>query len=298
MSTAIGEDGSSGGAPVGELDDVPRTDDSVAFAYQRLRREILTGHLPAGATLAQVQLARALGISRTPLREALSRLVAENLVVGDFNQRMRVSDLNLDDFDQIYAMRIALEPLGVAVTIPALSDAGRAALTAQVEGMEEAARALDLDRFRAEHRMFHLGLTAASGPRMTRALADLWDHSERYRLAYLHHDYADPGSASADRLQTSQGEHRVILQAAVRGDPTACSAALVRHLRRTLDVVFDEVAPAPRPRMAVKAFHSSSSWTGRHNQPASEDLRTGGIDDQTIAQCAAADAVQARRRSP
>ncbi len=197
-----------------------RAADSALLAYTALREQILTGELPPGRTLSQVQLARDLGISRTPLREALQRLVEERLVVDDFNRQMRVSELQLDDFDQIYAMRIALEPIGIAVTVPTLTRQQQTTLTTHVDGMDEAIDSLDLRRFRSEHRAFHLGLTAAAGPRMSKIFIELWDHSERYRLSYLHHDYADPDSASLDRLRVSQVEHRGILSTALRADAT------------------------------------------------------------------------------
>ncbi|WP_375389578.1 GntR family transcriptional regulator [uncultured Amnibacterium sp.] len=217
--------------------------------YDMLRDRILTGTLEPGSVLSQVQLARQFGVSRTPLREALRRLLAEHLVSGDFNRRMRVSELNLDDLDQIYAMRIALEPLGVASTLARITPAQQAALSDSVDRMQEAIDRLDLEMFRREHRTFHLGLTAGAGTRLHAALGDLWDHSERYRLAYLQHDYGEPDSASADRLRTSQSEHRRILDAALTGDAAACSLALVAHLRRTVDVVFRESTLVPRPRV-------------------------------------------------
>lgn len=239
--------------PIAAEPDGTRADDSVLFAHRVLRGQILAGDLAPGAVLSQVKLAETLGISRTPLREALRRLVAEHLVTGDFNRRMRVSELNLDDVDQIYAMRIALEPIGIDATLPLLDGLGRIALTQHVHGMDQAVERLDLDWFRLEHRAFHLGLTAGSGARMHGLLEDLWDHSERYRLAYLHHDYADRDSASAERLRTSQDEHRGILTAALAGDVADCSALLVEHLQRTVDVVFHEAARVPRLHMATAA---------------------------------------------
>lgn len=227
-------------------------EDAVEFAYRVIRSDILAGHLPPGGVLSQVRIAAELGISRTPLREALRLLAAENLINGDFNRRMRVSEVTLEDFDQIYAMRIALEPVALAATLPKLDSAARAALTAHTDDMDGAIARLDLESFRIAHRAFHLSLVDGTGPRMRRALEDLWDHSERYRLLYLRHDYAAPNSASAERLHTSQAEHRIILAAALDGDVAACSDALVAHLHRTLIVVFAE--QAKRPRISLDAL--------------------------------------------
>ncbi len=201
-----------------------------------------------------MQLAKRLGISRTPLREALRRLVAESLIIGDFNQQMRVSDLNLDDFDQIYAMRIALEPVGIAATIPTLTAAQQGSLRNHVHAMDDAIAALDLHRFRTEHRAFHLGLVSGAGARMRQVFEDLWDHSERYRLTYLH-VYRETDHASLERLRLSQSEHTAILDAAVARDIGRCADHLVAHLQRTIDSVFDEQL-APRPDAAAAAFRT------------------------------------------
>ena len=229
-------------------------EDTVDLAHRRLRSAVLSGRLRPGAVLSQVQLAAELGSSRGPVREALRRLAAEGLVVGDFNQRMRVSELDLDDFDQIYAMRIVLEPVGVAATVPTLGESGRAQLREDVEAMDEAIEAEDPEAFRARHRAFHLGLTAGAGERVRDVLADLWDHSERYRLSYLHSDDARAAAATAVRLHVSQVEHREILAAALAGDPDRCSQVLVDHLRRTLEVVFAEAREVPRIRLANDAL--------------------------------------------
>lgn len=226
-----------------------RSEDTVQFAHDLLRDDILTGGLHPGAVLSQVQLAGRLGISRTPLREALRRLIAEGLVTGDFNRRMRVSELDLADFDQIYAMRFALEPIGIRATIPVLSNSERTQLTDAVERMDTAVAAGDREAFRLAHRAFHLGLTSRTGSRMSAMLAELWDHSERYRLRYLHQDGPDGDGTSAARLRLSQTEHRAILQAALSCDVEACTAQLVNHLQRTLAAVFQEAAPPPVPRL-------------------------------------------------
>ncbi|WP_374947480.1 GntR family transcriptional regulator [Agreia sp.] len=230
--------------PLGE----ERSGDAVAFAHQRLRRAILDGVLAPGAVLSQVRLAADFGISRTPLREALSRLESEGLITSDFNRRVRVSELDLDDFDQIYAIRMGLEPVGIRATVGDLTAAARDALRAAVASMDTAIERSDMNAFRAHHRSFHLGLTAGSGARISGVLDDMWDYSERYRLAYLHYDIDRHGSALTDRLRTSQLEHRAILDAALLGDADDCARREMSHLARTLEGVFDDAARIPKPR--------------------------------------------------
>ena len=229
-------------------------DDRVEQVYRRLRREILSGELSPGAVLSQVQVAARFKISRTPLREALKRLLAENLVVGDFNKRMRVSELNLQDFDQIYALRIAIEPMAVAAALPTWDAAGRRDLAEHVQNMEEAVARLDLVGFRGAHRAFHLGLTRGSGARVERLLEDLWDNSERYRLTYLHHNYDDPASAASQQLRISQTEHREILRTALDGDAAQCGRELVDHMHRAIDIVYLGADTRPPARLSLTAL--------------------------------------------
>lgn len=232
-----------------------RDGDSAEFAYVSIRSAILSGQVPPGTVLSQANFARNLGISRTPLREALNRLTSEGLIIGgDYNRRMKVSELDLDDFDQIYMARIALEPVAVATTVEQLDVAHKHDLSTHVDDMDLAIGDLDMVAFRRHHRSFHLGLTSLAGARIQRILADLWDNSERYRLAYLHYDYEQRGSALLNRLELSQAEHRQMLDAAIDGDGDVCASVLVSHLTRTLTAVFDEAADVPRSRIADKSI--------------------------------------------
>ena len=238
--------------------------DAVELAYRTLRANVLDGTLPPGSVLSQVTLARELGISRTPLREALRQLAAEGLVVGDFNQRLRVTSLDLEDFDGIYAARIALEPVAIRATIPFLNEKLRQQLTAHVDGMDDAVDARDLTRFRTHHRAFHLGMSALAGSRICKMLADLWDHSERYRLTYLHVEHDRPNDASEERLSVSQVEHRAMLASAIVGNADVCADLHVEHLRRTVEMVFEELSQRPSPRVARIAI--GASGPGRQSE--------------------------------
>lgn len=234
-------------------DDAREPEDAAELAYRSVRGDILAGHLMPGSPISQVKLASSLGISRTPLREALNRIAAEGLIVADFNRRMRVSELDLDDFDQIYAMRMALEPMAIAATVPRLSPDDRGQLRRAMSDMEHAIAGLDLEEFRVRHRAFHLGFVQLAGNRLLNTLSELWDHSERYRLAYLRHDYSASNSASLERLRLSQLEHAAMLEAADAGDATACGEVLQRHLRRTVEGVYGVIGRHLAPEIQLRA---------------------------------------------
>src|ERR671913_1770274 len=83
------------------------------LAYERIRGLVLSGELAPGTRLGQVELAERLGISRTPVREALRRLGGEGLVEGHSNHGFRVTDLGLDAVLRRLEVRAILEP-GIA----------------------------------------------------------------------------------------------------------------------------------------------------------------------------------------
>lgn len=236
--------------------------DSVELAYTWIRNQILTGQLRPGSVVSQVRLANELQISRTPLREALRQLTSEGLVISDFNRRIRISELDLDDFDEIYAMRLALEPLGINATVPRLTIKQKDQLREHVAVMGRAIDQRDIELFRDHHKGFHLGLVQRSGWRLNRTVTELWDHSERYRLAYLHLDQGRDDILSHERFRISQDEHEQILEAALAGDSTLCSHRLVAHLQRTVDGVYREANRAHRPDMSqhvLNAFHGQEA---------------------------------------
>src|SRR3954451_24190653 len=90
-----------------------QVDSVVDLAYERIRQLVLEGDVAPGARLAQVELAERLGISRTPVREALRRLSAEGLVEFSPNRGFRAADLGLDAVLRRLEVRLLLEP-GIA----------------------------------------------------------------------------------------------------------------------------------------------------------------------------------------
>ena len=80
-------------------------------AYRALREEIVEGDLPPGAVLGEVEQSARLGLSRTPLREALSRLVADGLAAPATGRGVVVTAVSLDEAPQLFDLRIALETL-------------------------------------------------------------------------------------------------------------------------------------------------------------------------------------------
>lgn len=150
------------------------------LAYTRIRQQILTGELAPDADLDQEGPAANLGLSTTPVREALRRLESEGLVLIRAHRVATVSPLSYETMVNVYEMRLLLDPSAVA------SAATR--ITAEEGGM---LRALAADHPRSAdpvvhlnwNRRLHRSVYAACGnPILTGILDTLWDMSDRYRM--------------------------------------------------------------------------------------------------------------------
>jgi DNA-binding GntR family transcriptional regulator len=195
--------------------------------YRYLRTAILNGELPADAKVSQVRLAATLGVSRSPLREALRLLQNEGLVHGEHNRRMTIATLDPDDLEELYALRLLVEPLGVKLTVPRLTDADLAALRVAYEETKAALASQDIASLHEPHRRFHLGLSGLGGPRLRRQIEDLWDSAERYRRVTL-----EPSANVETLTRLADMEHDAMLHAAERGDADMCARLVAQQLVR------------------------------------------------------------------
>ncbi|WP_197040313.1 GntR family transcriptional regulator, partial [Mycobacterium sp. URHB0044] len=123
--------------------------------HDLLRDRILRGDLAPGSVVSQANLARDLGVSRSPIREACRMLEREGLVVSRHNHRIQVADFSSSDLEQLYATRLVLEPLALTVRVPLLTAAELDEMTSVLDEMRRAADARDYDRFTVPHERFH-----------------------------------------------------------------------------------------------------------------------------------------------
>src|SRR3954447_3872142 len=112
------------------IEGAARRRDNVEQVYRRVREAILEGEIAAGQTMSQVALADELGVSRTPLREALRMLQAEGLIDGEPNRRVRVAQLSIAGLEELYTIRIPLEVTALRLSLPRMAPED----VAQLEG--------------------------------------------------------------------------------------------------------------------------------------------------------------------
>jgi DNA-binding GntR family transcriptional regulator len=205
-----------------------RNGQSVANVERRLRDEILVGAIPAGSVTSQAALSARLGVGRTPLREALRLLEAEGLILNAPNRRVQVAALSGADAEELYVMRISLETVAITLTVPELTSTDFAELDGYMAQMEYFMRTHDGPGLREPHRAFHLRLVSAGGQRGVAEMASLFDHAERYRLAF--------GVGGDWELRST--EHRAILDAAAAGDGRLAAERLAGHYAHTARLIF------------------------------------------------------------
>ncbi len=199
--------------------------------YEKLKTAIVRIQYEPGARLYEQELAETLGISRTPLREALRRLESEGLVVRIPNGGVRVSGLSVIEVNEIYAIRLELEGLA----------ARQAAINMTPETVRELREvnrnsALSLSRDDYESlivygRLFHEIIHIAAGNRKNmQFLSQINTLIERYRYV------------SITRSRKSVGEHSRITGALAGGDAELAERLMQEHIERERNLVSREIA--------------------------------------------------------
>jgi DNA-binding GntR family transcriptional regulator len=212
--------------------------------YHRVREAILEGEISPGTTMSQVALADEMGISRTPLREALRMLQSEGLVDGERNRRIRVAPLSPADLEQLCVMRVVLEAQAIRLAVPRMTAEDLARLEGHLAEMAHFAESKDYRRWVVPHQAFHRALTAPAGARFTATLTQLFDHAERYRRMHIGHGPSAWAIAG----------HRRILDACKSGDRDTAGRMLAQHFARTAFELIDMIDAGYEPELLRHAL--------------------------------------------
>jgi DNA-binding GntR family transcriptional regulator len=216
---------------------------SVTELFARLREMILDGFYQPGTLLPERELARTFGVSRTPMREVLRMLQAEGLIDAGRYQRIRVTAFEPETLDALYAIRIRLETLGIAISIHRFQQHDldeMDGLLAQMRGIHV------LDDWEKPHHRFHSLLIAYAGQNLYAIITDFAERSERFVRLYGRIDASARSSALAD--------HEQIVQACQERNEGEAMQRLARHLTRTALTVLAQMAPEYEPVAVRKAL--------------------------------------------
>ncbi|WP_344341734.1 GntR family transcriptional regulator [Agrococcus versicolor] len=203
-------------------------------AYARLRDDIQSGALPPGSVLGEVEQAARIGVSRTPLREALDRLESEGLVVQRSPRVTVVADVSLGQIRDLFAVRRALEERAASLAAER-SDAERNAFAPLADAFERSDVTDDVAAYYARVAELDAAIEAAvANAFLARALQPIRAHLGRIRRL---------ASDRPERLRASAAEHALIARAIAAGDGDLAAHATHVHLHHALASV--ELALAP-----------------------------------------------------
>ena len=196
---------------------------SVENAYQTIRERILSGDLQAGQWLRESDLAQSIGVSRTPVREALRRLSAEGLVLHERNRGVQVQSWSTKDLDEVFGLRSLLEPWGAALA----ANCGTVDLdylTRNTDDMEVATNQnkLDVVQLTEVNNLFHRTILEASGNDHLRSIVNSIIQVPLVRRTFA---YYKPES-----LRRSVVHHRELVHALQARDAVWAEATMRAHI--------------------------------------------------------------------
>lgn len=198
-------------------------------AYLALHRRIVRGQLPPGELLLEPALCEELGISRTPLREALKRLAVEGLVVMPRNRRARVAPIDAQELEHLFEVEAGLESLAASLAATRMTNAELKRLESLQERLERLLEKGDRNAyFELNQRIHGLIVAGAKNPVLEETHRGLLGRLERARYLAL------------DRLgrwEESTQEHHEILEALKARDGERTRRLLADHVRHTGDAI-------------------------------------------------------------
>jgi DNA-binding GntR family transcriptional regulator len=198
------------------------------LAYDRVRELIVSGRLAPGAVLPQASLAQTIGISTTPLREALRRLKQEGLVELDAHRDARVRPLDAAEARDLLELRRSLDPLAAALAAERRTAADVADVRAALDGLEALSTTPSAAQLESHHR-FHAAIHRAShNALLAQTLDGLWVKSDRYRRHGL-----ETGRSEEER-DARATEHRLLFEAVRDGDAETAAELMRRHVETSL----------------------------------------------------------------
>jgi DNA-binding GntR family transcriptional regulator len=204
-------------------------DTTAQHALDRLRAAIVSGELAVGQRVLQEDVAGRLGVSIAPVREALRVLEQEGQVTYQPRRGYFVTELRIEDLEEIYELRQALEARAARHALPALDDDALARVELAAADCQRAAGVGDVAGELQANRRFHFGLLESPDrPHTMRVIRVLWDQTEAYRALYY--------NSVEERRRAGEAHERIL--AAVRSqDPDRLVAELDAHRARALDVL-------------------------------------------------------------
>jgi len=202
--------------------------------FVSLRESIVSGEFPSGSLHSIYRLADLLGVSRTPVREAVLRLADIGLVSIERNRGVRIRGVTVADVREVFELRLMIEVPAAAYAAAQADRVMIAAITSELAHMRRCAADDDEPLFTDHDRLLHRAIGAATGnARLQDEVATLRDSIQARGASTIHRSRSMPELAE---------EHAPIVEAIATGDPLAAAAHMEQHLVRTATLLMEQVA--------------------------------------------------------
>ena len=201
--------------------------------FNTLRQAILRGELKPGERLMEIQLANKLGVSRTPIREAIRKLELEGLVLMIPRRGAEVAEITEKSLRDVLEVRGALEELAVKLACQKITDEQIAELRAAEKEFEQALNSGDVTVYAEADVKFHdVIYHATDNQRLIQLLFNLREQMYRYRVEYLKREEAHG---------TLLVEHKKIIETIANRDMDAAVDAVCQHIDNQVSAVIDTI---------------------------------------------------------
>lgn len=221
----MGADETAGSSGDPELEDILRVSGGAgARVADYIRSAILDGEFAPGQRIRQEMIAKRLGASRLPVREALRTLESEGLVTLEPNKGARVVTMDAAELDLLYGTRARIEPLVIADSVLHLSLASierAGAILDEIEAGVGTVEFLVLDR--AFHLLTYEGCRSSQ---LTSIVERLWNSTQRYRRAFV-------TETGPSWVKETNREHRLLHEAITDRNPEVAAGIVTTHITRT-----------------------------------------------------------------
>lgn len=203
------------------------------IVFQTLRNAIITGELQPGERLMETQLAEKLGVSRTPIREAIRKLELEGLVVMVPRKGAQVAQFTEKDIQDVLEVRAALEALAARLVCKRMDDRSFLKLQLAIAEYSYAAKNKDLETMIEKDVEFHdIICNATQNDKLIQLFNNLKEQVHRYRITYL---------KNVEDSETVEAEHLAILEALKNKDEETASSLASKHIQTQCESITDMV---------------------------------------------------------
>ena len=202
------------------------------IVYEELKRQIMIGEIPPGTRMMEVELADDMGVSRTPIREAIRKLEKEGLVSIEPRRGAYASEISIKDMVDVLEVREFLEGMAAGLASKRITEEEIAALKHSIDAYRNAVESGSTEEIIEEDEIFHKLIVDCSG---NKTLIQMINQVQELALRFRYIYYED-----FSRYKNMPNEHQEILDAVLSGDPEIARKVADEHVLRLKEFVIEQ----------------------------------------------------------